>query len=580
MKDIEKLCMGCMNEFENQGICPHCGYDDSQPVDKNYLIPGTKIMKRFVVGRVLETNGEGVTYICYDAKTDKTVLLREYYPIGLCDRVANGFVKAKEGASEVFSKGLKKFMNLAEKLADHPEITAIPSIIELFEGNGTGYSVYEYYESITLREFLLRNGGTLAWEQASTIFLPLLSTIRALHDVGILHRGISPETILICKDGRVRLTGLCISDVRTMGTAFVPQIFPGFAAVEQYGSIGEQGPWTDVYAISATIYRVLVGNPPVESIERVTNDTLTIPSKVINETPSAVCEAIADGLEIIPEERTRTVDHLRSYIAKAVNKKKNKVTKGKKSGKYKSYMILATIMTTLVIAAVSAVIYVFVIMPNIQQPIPDVSSQDIISSETSSVESQTESTSSIIAGTVKVDNFIGSIYQETIQNIDFSKYNFVIDSKEYSASYSARKIISQEPEAGTMVDPDESGKITIRVVISMGDYNISMPDLTGMSEQDAILALLKVGFQYNNISVNEQYDVNAKPLSVTTTLPAKNEKVNLDSPIVLTINTYKGTTSSQPTDTSSDQDDITSGDEEMTSNKNRTSTDTDTSSES
>lgn len=543
MKDIEKLCMGCMNEVNSQGICPNCGYDDSQPVDINYLVPGTKIMKRFMVGKVLETNGEGVTYICYDAKTDKTVLLREYFPIGLCDRAMNGSVKTKEGTSEIFAKGLKKFMNLAGKLADHPEITAVPGVVEYFEGNGTGYCIYEYYESITLREFLLRNGGTLTWEQASTIFVPLLSTIRALHDIGVLHRGISPETILICRDGRVRLTGFCISDVRTMGTAFVPQIFPGFAAVEQYGSIGEQGPWTDVYAISATIYRVLVGNPPVESIERVTNDTLTIPSRVIEETPAAVCEAIADGLEIIPEERTRTADELRSYVAKSVNKKKNKAAKVKKSGKYKSYMILATIMTTLVIAAVSAVIYVFVIMPNIQQPTPDVSSQDIISSETSSVESQTESTSSIIAGTVKVDNFVGSIYQETIQNIDFSKYNFVIDSKEYSASYSARKIISQEPEAGTMVDPDESGKITIRVVISMGDYNISMPDLTGMSEQEAVIALLKAGFQYNNISVNEQYDVNEKPLSVTATSPAKNEKVNLDSPVVLTINTYKGTTS-------------------------------------
>ena len=109
-----------------------------------------------------------------------------------------------------------------------------------------------------------------------------------------------------------------------------------------------------------------------------------------------------------------------------------------------------------------------------------------------------------------------------------------------------------------MVDPDETGKITIRVVISMGDYNINMPDLTGMNEQEAILVLLKAGFQYNNISINEQYDVKSKPLSITSTTPAKNEKVNLDSPIVLTINTYEGTTSSQITDTSSTEDETSS----------------------
>ena len=166
MKDIEKLCMGCMNELEEQGVCPHCGYDDSQPSDVNYLIPGTKIMKRFLVGKVVDTNGEGVTYICYDAKTEKTVSLREYFPTGLCDRAMNGSVKVKEGTSETFANGLKKFMRLAEKLADHPEITGVPGVVEFFEGNGTGYCIYDYYESITLREFLLRNGGTLTWDQA------------------------------------------------------------------------------------------------------------------------------------------------------------------------------------------------------------------------------------------------------------------------------------------------------------------------------------------------------------------------------------------------------------------------------
>lgn len=546
MKDIEKLCMGCMNEVDTNDVCPYCGYDNSGEYDNNYLIPGTKIMKRFLVGKVLETNGEGVSYLCYDAKTDKTVTLREFFPIGLCGRDKNGSVKVNDVSVEAFSKGLKKFINIAEKLSDHPEITSVPGVVEFFEGNGTGYCIYESYESITLREFLLRNGGTLSWEQTATIIMPLLSTIRALHSIGIIHRGISPETIFIGRDGKVRLSGICIDDVRTMNTSYVAQIFPGFAAVEQYGSIGDQGTWTDVYSIAATIYRVLVGNPPVEAIERVTDDSLTIPDNIVDSVPATVCEALADALQIMPEERTSTVEEFKAYLNSAIVKIKKQKAKSKTTSKYRSYMLLATILTTLVIAAVAAVLYVFVLLPNMQPSTPDVSSELIVS-QNSSVISDTSSTESFVTGTVKVDNFLGMIYQDTLQNVDYSKYNFVIDSKEYSASYSARKIIAQEPEAGTMVDPDENGKITVRVVISMGDYNINMPDLVGMTKDEAVFALLKAGFQYSNIGFNEKYDKNALPNSVTATSPAKNEKINLDSPVVITINTYKGDTVSSDT---------------------------------
>ncbi len=536
MKDIDRLCMGCMNETDGDGICPFCGYDKTGIRDINYLIPGTKIMKRFLVGKVTETNGEGVTYICYDAKTDKTVSLREYFPIGLCERGKNGSVRPNAENIEIFSKGLRKFTTLCKKLADHPEITSVPDVVEFFEGNGTAYCIYESFPSITLREFLLRNGGTLNWEQTATIFMPLLSTVRALHDIGVLHRGISPETIFIGRDGKVRLGGFCIEDVRTMGTAFTPQIFPGFAPIEQYGSIGEQGTWTDVYSLAATIYRVLVGNPPAEANERVTNDTLTIPTKVTEECPKALVEALADALQIIPEERTGSIEQFKAVLSVAVGKAKKLGTKKEKKGKYRSYMLLATIITILLITAISALIYVFVILPGMDDDIPEISSNI----PTSSYMSNDQSTSSATTGTVEVDNFLNMTYQDVINNTDFSQYNFVIEAKKYSSSYSARKIMEQSPQPGEKTDPDENGKITIYVVVSLGDYYISMPDVTGMSEQEALLTLLKAGFQLDNIGAPiEKYDPNATPDCVIETSPAPGESVNLDSTIEITINTFK-----------------------------------------
>ncbi len=537
MKELEKLCASCMNKTDGSQPCKICGYTTDQEADPNYLKIGTKIMRRFVVGRPIDSNGEGVTYICYDTIEEKKVCLREYCPEEYADRVKRGAIKPKEGKEELFKNGIKKFVDMANKLQQHKDIACLLPIVEVFEGNGTGYFIYEYTEAITLREFLLRNGGVLNWEQTKPIFSSLLISVKALHDADILHLGISPETILIGKDGKVRLTGFLTEEARTANGNITAQLFPGFAAIEQYGGIGTCGTWTDVYAIAATLYRVLVGNPPVESTERVTNDTLSIPENLEKEIPAKVTEAMAEALQIMPDERMKTVDELRAILSVAMSPKKKKDGDPAKS-KYKSYMVLTTIMTVLVISIITALIYVFVLMPD--------SGQSTSSNPSTSIESSSDITSSddasseqIDIGSIKVFDFRGEEYHDVIGNINNSKYNFIIEAKQYNDSFSTNHIISQTPAAGELVDPDTAdGKITIKVVISLGDYYILMPNVIGMTKENAELTLMKAGFPYSNITINEVYDPEKPANSIISTNPAPGTEINLDSLVTVTFNTY------------------------------------------
>ena len=545
MKDFEKLCPSCMNKSDGKEPCKFCGYTSDAPADPNFLKIGTKIMRRFVVGSPIDSNGEGVTYVCYDLSENKKVCLREYYPTEICNRGARGSVKAKADNEELFSNGIKDFIALANKLRQHNDIPCLLPIIEVFEGNGTGYYISEYTDAITLREFLLRNGGVLTFDQARPIFISLLTSVRALHETDILHLGISPETILICKDGKVRLTGFCTENSRTANGNITPQLYPGFAAIEQYGSIGNCGTWTDVYAIAATLYRVLIGNPPVESTERVTNDTLIIPSKAEKDIPEKVTEALAEALQIMPEDRMKTVEEFRAIISQVAPLRKKKEVDPAKS-KYKSYMLLTTIMTVLFIAVAAALIYVFVIMPGDSDdassklpPSSNISSEIISSDESSSSEESAN------IGSIKVLDFTGKKYQEIVANIDYSRYNFVIETKQYNDDYSAYRVISQSPAAGEMVDPDtEDGKITLKLTVSLGNNYVTMPNVVGMSRTEAELALFKAGFSYVNISVNEIYDSEKPAQCIVSTSPKAGDKVNLDTIITMTFNTYVNDTPS------------------------------------
>ncbi len=555
MINPSNLCPGCMNEKVTDGKCPICGYNPDEIINPIYLKPGTVFEERYIVGKVIDVNGEGVTYLGFDSVTSSNVNIREFFPSGLCEREADGSVAMLLGKEFNYNDALLKFVDLSKALFKLNELPALFDVLDIREANNTAYRITRAVPGISLREFLMRNGGMLKWDQARSLFAPLVSSISALHKAGIIHRGISPDTLIVGKDGKLRISGFCVEDVRTATSALTSQLFPGFAAAEQYDRNGAQGTWTDVYSFAATIYRTLVGNPPPEAIERLENDNMTIPAKIARETPKEVLETLANALQVLPDDRTQYIDDMRkglsvsavqtdTAIASArtrVSADRNDAPVRKSNGKPKKnankmYGLLACIVTVVLLAVVGVVVMWGFGMFNSDDT--ESTSSDNGLNSTLSVPSVTSKTDiEFNKDVLAVPKFVGLLYADTAANQDFaSTFNFKVVSKEYNENYEFGEIISQSPKENTTVEPNT----TIEVVVSLGPYYRNMTDLTGMDKNSALLMLLKEGYHYQNIEFIEKYDDTDLPGLIIETIPAKGTSVNADSKITIVVNSYKG----------------------------------------
>jgi len=556
MLNPNSLCPGCMNEKVTNGKCPICGYNPEELKNPQYLAANSLLVGRYVIGKPLDINGESVTYLSFDTSTGITVNVREYFPQGLCNRDVDGSVMMRSGSEYNYNNGLNQFVELSKKLQALNELPATFDVVDILEANNTAYRVTRAVPGIPLREFLLRNGGVLNWDQARSLFAPLISSISALHKAGIIHRGISPDTLIVGKDGKLRLNGFCIEATRTANSEFTSQLFPGFAAVEQYGVAGTQGTWTDVYAFAATIYRTLVGNPPSEATERLENDNMTIPAKVAKETPVKVLETLANALQVLPDDRTQHIDDMRkglsvssaqiaaagTAVAKtsgsadvtAENTKKETVTRKSSAKKKKSTKVYGLIA----FAATAVLLTVIIILVLWAMGVFGGGNEETPSDPVNSVQSApstpiNSSSSNIHNGyTDLMPDFTGMKFADVINNANYANIvKFKIASKEYSDEYDAGEIISQSPAAGTDY---EIGKTTVELVVSAGSYYISVPDFKNMELDAVMLELYKLGF--HNISVEYVNIVGMAPGHVVGTLPSAGSSINNEMRIYVKVN--------------------------------------------
>jgi len=321
-----KLCLGCMEMIgSNDKTCHHCGYNNNAPYNTSYIAPGTILHdERYTIGKLLNYNGESALYIAYDNVMACKVQVREYMPNILCTRSENSSeIIVNNGCCVQYKSLMAEFTDLNRSLVKLRNLGNITPVLDLFNENNTSYAVYEYTEGIKLIEYLKENMGELSWEETSKLFPPLLTTIGLLHKAGIIHRAISPDTIYYTSRKELRLTDFCISAVRTRDTELKSEIYKGYAAPEQYAINGKQGTWTDVYAISAVLYKVLTGCMPTEAINRLDHDNLCSPTDINLDIPEGVSNAIMKGICLNIDERITTVTDLVTQLFESVEKKDN-----------------------------------------------------------------------------------------------------------------------------------------------------------------------------------------------------------------------------------------------------------------
>ena len=315
--NCDNLCMGCMSELNGQKQCPKCGHYVDSPQISPYLPLKTPIGGRYIVGKVISSNSEGISYMAYDVDKKSAVVLREFFPETIAKRKHNKIsVMVDETYQESYFSLLNDFLDMWRNIARIRGFSALIPVLDIIEENNTAYAVMEHIESLTLREFLLRSKtGYLNWEKAKQLFMPVLSLLSNLHNIGIVHYGISPDTLLIGRDGKLRLSGFCISQVRFEHNGLRPELFDGYTPLEQYGYSLTSGEWSDVYAFCAVIYRALVGSVPQDAVSRSTNDKLIIPARYAEIIPVYVINALMNGLQIDPQERTKDIEALREELS-------------------------------------------------------------------------------------------------------------------------------------------------------------------------------------------------------------------------------------------------------------------------
>jgi len=282
------------------------------------LSVGALLCGQFRIGRILGAGGFGITYLAFDEVLEVPVAVKEYYPQHLAvDRTAEETLQLRSTEdAENFRFGLNRFLEEARTLAKFQDHSNIVRVRTFFEANETGYLVMDYYEGRTLQGYVDQQGGRIPEPEALHVLHALLDGLEAVHREGILHRDVDPSNVYLADGGRVVLLdfGAARSAMGDRTQTLSVMLKQGYAPHEQYHSHGNQGPWTDIYACAATMYRVLTGYKPPAATARVMTEELVDPKDVAPEISEALNDALVAGLSVKPEDRPQTVAAFRELL--------------------------------------------------------------------------------------------------------------------------------------------------------------------------------------------------------------------------------------------------------------------------
>ncbi len=515
----EKLCLRCMRKIGNNTVCPYCRNESGKPQNDPYLPLKTVVGGRYLIGKIISSNAEGNTYNAFDLEVKKPVSIRELYPKSLLSRGEGNYCLVNVGKASEFIDAKDAFLKLWKKLSELRGFTALTPATHIFEDLGTVYAVSEFLgEGKSLREYLLaKEQGYISWDEARVLFMPVISALGELHSAGIVHGGISPTNLIIDANGKVRITGYCITDIRSEKGNLESELFDGYAAVEQYGLSGSMGTYTDVYAFAAVLYRTLIGSTPISAASRLTNDKLMIPGKFAEQLPAYVINALVNALQILPQDRTMNVDQLRDELsaspaaAGVASEAYSSMYDEKEENVYKPEIPSAAPLTDVddgyreipeergrkkgaiiafVVSAVVCLAVLIAILIGLKGCSGDGKDEETSTTEISEQTEQTEEQTEVGFVSVNVPNFVGKFYDDIK---DDGEYKNVLEFKtEYVDSEKERgKIIWQSINPGVEVNSMKPKKITLKV-----SDGLEVPDVEGLSLDEAIETLKDAGFKY------------------------------------------------------------------------------------
>ena len=311
-------CQSCFHEYEGTA-CPHCGYPEKGQNASHQLPVGTVLRERYQIGRCLGQGGFGITYLAWDKLMQQTVAVKEFYPSGTVFRKSATSTAVECGTEEIvphYEYSKERFLREANALVRFKDIPEVVDILDFARENNTAYIVMEFVRGLDLKKYIAMRGGKLTVEETFRILKPVMEALAKVHKAGIVHRDISPDNIILDPMGGAKL--LDFGAVRTVGDPKVDKeltqsteaiIKHGFAPLEQYNARGSLGPWTDEYAMCATVWYCLAGTVPEEVTIRMTEGTDPDWSS-IEGLPEHQRKALEKGISCRAKDRYRSMDEL------------------------------------------------------------------------------------------------------------------------------------------------------------------------------------------------------------------------------------------------------------------------------
>lgn len=506
----KNFCYSCMKELaEYQTVCEECGYAvNNSPKEPYHLIPGTIIQGRYLVGKVLGYGGFGVTYVGLDLVLEKKIAIKEYLPTDFSTRMpGQTLLTVYSGeSSEQFTAGLESFIQEARRLAKFNDLPGVVEIMDSFTSNNTAYIIMEFLDGETAKT-RLENNGVFSFDDAVALIVAVLDTLQEVHKSGIIHRDISPDNIFITKDGEIKLLdfGAARYATTTHSKSLSVILKPGYAPEEQYRTHGNQGPWSDVYAAAATLYKLITGITPEESLERLAKDELKEPSALGVKISKDAENALMNALNIKVEDRTSSAADFKQALISNTPVLRNLIKQKKQDvGKWPIGLRLGVVTVIGIVITVAALIATGVLDPDMANW-----------------------TTNLPEGMINAPGILNKTIEIAEKQVTDKKLILKIVDKQNSEKAKSNTVMLQDPLPGRLVAYGD----VLSVVISAGQEQIFVPNVINFAKDDAVKLLQKVGFK---VKIEEKED---KEYAVGTVLMQsleENTAVNRNTIITIT----------------------------------------------
>lgn len=512
------LCPSCMNEVGENSTCPYCGFDLKKSQTAPFLAYGTVLAGKYVVGDVLESNGEGITYLGLDTITNNCVRIREFFPEKIAKRNADELKPVIADEDNALYKSFRKeFLTMWHSVMKLKTLDCVITVLDVFEANDTAYAVAEADGSKTLTEFLEEKGGRLDWKTIKEKLFPAIEAVEALNKEGVIHGAISPDTLFLCSNGRFKPWGFGISATRKINGKMInkidPDIRPGYAAAEQYDNDMTLSPATDAYGFTAVLYKCVTGSAPIVADIRLKEDTLSIPADYARELPDYVLAGFISGLQVLPEDRTQDMTALSLSFTKEGFESQKKLAKELSAAALidpisdiKDDTAVPPVKTASPVAVKTAPAVTVISKNNEEEKKSNENSMIILSVSIVLVMSIFFACLAL-TGVISF-NFGGGTTQKVVEIPDFSNYKkddtFIVQVAE---SYGLQ--ITLEPASSTTVPQGvifeqsiapgtkAARGSAITLTYSRGNSTVTLPNFTGMTFTETVYYLGKLNLSYN-----------------------------------------------------------------------------------